>query len=337
MRENRANGFVHRYSWIVRLLPRPAATFLGGFFLTILLAPPILQAQDATVFPFQPPSSIGVHFHSQSPALFEGTVLPHFFLLKSSHRPGDPENAHRWGLLFTPGVRVRLTRERPHPVRTPSYLPRIDFQRLFVRDHGSTVNVWEWHAGAGHHSNGQSGCLFQDQTEAGGVCVPETYAGDSEDRRVNNRSGNFSTNDLRSGFNFRHNLVNNAGQTTQDWSAGLEYQRQARTDSDLRKVYSQNRVNGRVSVAWKDRLWTSRLKAEMNVTFAIDRPLKKVARWSFSPEVAWFPWSRSGLGMFVRLYHGQDYFNLHFADNISHRIQVGVQFEQDGFLKFSPR
>ena len=303
-----------------------------------MMLPFVASAEEGTVIPFQPASSIGVHFHSQSPAQFEGDVFPHFLVLKSRTLPGDPENAHRWTLLFTPGIRVRMMHGQSDPVRSPSYLPRLDFQKLRVQDHGNTVNVWEGHVGIGHHLNGQSGCLFGDQTlDSNGKCVPPTSSGDPESRRVNYRYGAFSTNDVHGGISFRHNLVNKEGQTTRDWSAGLEYQRQFSTDPDLKPVYTQNRLNASLAMSWKDLLWTSRLRAEMAVGIAMDRPLKKVARWSFNPQVAWFPWSQSGLGLFVRLYHGQDYYNIRFADNIPHRLQVGVEFEQDGFLKFKPR
>jgi len=317
------------YSVGVRLCPL--------LFTALLIFSSVASAEEGTVIPFQPPSSIGVQFRSQSPALFEGAILPHFLILKSRTLSGDPENAHRWSLLFTPAIRVRMMHGPGDPVRSPSYMPRVDFQKLFVHDHGYSVNVWEWHAGIGHHSNGQNGCLFADQTSVDGTCVPRTDTGDPENRPVSYRNGGFSTNDLRGGFNFRRNLVNRDGQTTKDWSAGLEYQRQFRTDPDLKPVYTQNRLNGSIALSWKDLLWTSRLRTEMAVGIAIDQPLKKVARWSFNPQVAWFPWSQSGLGLFVRLYHGQDYYNIRFSDNIPHRIQIGVEFEQDGFLKFKPR
>jgi hypothetical protein len=317
------------YSVGVRLCPL--------VFATLLMLPSVASAEEGTVIPFQPPSSIGIQFNGRSPALFEGAILPHFLILKSRMRPGDPENAHRWALLFTPAIRVRMMHGRSDPVRSPSYMPRIDFQKLRVHDHGNTVDVWEWHAGIGHHSNGQSGCLFVDQTSTNGTCAPQVFPGDPENRIVSYRDGGFSTNDVRGGITFRHNLVNKEGQTMRDWSAGLEYQRQFSTDRDLKPVYTQNRLNGSIAVSWKDLLWTSRLRTEMAVGIAIDRPLKKVARWSLNPQVAWFPWSQSGLGLFVRLYHGQDYYNIRFTDNIHHRLQIGVQFEQDGFLKFKPR
>jgi hypothetical protein len=306
-------------------------------FAVLLIFPSVASAEDGTVVPFQPSSSMSVQFRSQSPSLFEGAILPHFLILKSKTLPGDPENAHRWALVFTPGIRVRMMHGRSDPVRSPSYMPRLDFQKLRTHDHGNTVNVWEWHAGLGHHSNGQNGCPFVDQASTDGRCIPQTFSGDPDTRQVSYRSGGFSTNDARGGIAFRHNLVNKDGQTTRDWSAGLEYQRQFKTDPDLKPFYTQNLINGSIAMSWKDLAWTSRLRADMAVSLAVDRPLKKVARWSFSPQVAWFPWSQVGVGLFARLYHGQDYYNIRFADNIPHRIQVGVEFEQDGFLKFKPR
>jgi hypothetical protein len=311
--------------------------------LRLLLAPALLIfssvaiAQDGTVIPFQPPSSIGIQVRGRSPSLFEGAVLPHFVIVKSRKLPGDAENAHRWALLFTPGIRIRMMHSPSDRARAPSYMPRLDFQKLFVQDNGNSVNVWEWHAGIGHHSNGQSGCPFADQASTGGDCVPQVSAGDLNIREVNYRFGGFSTNDVRGGIAFRHNRVNRDGQTRRDWSALVEYQREFGTDIDLRPYYSQNRIHGTFTLGWKDLPWTSRLRTEINVGLAMDRPLKKVARWNLSPQVAWFPRSQVALGLFVRLYHGQDYYNIRFSDNISHRVQVGIEFEQDGFLKFTPR
>ena len=38
-------------------------------------------------------------------------------------------------------------------------------------------------------------------------------------------------------------------------------------------------------------------------------------------------------GLFVRIYHGQDYYNLGFAEKIT-RLQFGVTLQRDQFLSF---
>jgi hypothetical protein len=262
-------------------------------FLSLLLYAATAHAERATVIPFQLPSSVGLHFEKHSFATIEGAFLPHFLILKSKKMPGDTENAHRWGLLFTPGVRFRITPDNTEP-RSPSYLPRFDFQNLRLHDHGGHVNVWEWHLGAGHNSYRE-----------------------------------FSTNDVRGGLNFRHNLVNKEGLTTKDWSAGLEYQRQFATSANLKPTYSLNRVNATVSASWKNLPLPGRIKTEMSVSVA--------SRWSFAPRVAWYPGLQTGLGIFAEFYRGEDRHNLGSAVTIPHSVQIGVEFEQDGFLKFKPR
>lgn len=247
------------------------------------------------------PSSLGVHFNKRSSEGLEGAFLQRFAVLKSTKVPGDAENAHRWNLLFTPGVRLRVSSDRTQP-RSPSYVPRIDFQKLRLYDHGGTVSAWEWHAGVGHTAYRQ-----------------------------------FSTNDVRGGMNFRHNLVDKDGRTTRDWSAGLEYQRQFATNANLKPTYSINRVHGTVAAAWRDLPWPGRLKTEMNIGVALDRSLKSAVRWSLAPRVAWYPGLQTGLGLFARFYHGEDYFHLHSTAAMPNSIQIGLEFEQDGFLKFKPR
>jgi hypothetical protein len=108
-----------------------------------------------------------------------------------------------YSISGTPAVRLRMSGERSAPVRSPSFMPRGNFQLLWVRGvkdcstkpdsvrcrpeaevTGRTapaaataatkaaetallrirrVSVWEGHLIVGHHSNGQDGCLSTAQ------------------------------------------------------------------------------------------------------------------------------------------------------------------------------
>jgi len=282
-------------------------------------------------------SSIGIPFHEWRVQFFEGAVFPHFVVAKSKRSDSDIENANRWSLLFTPGIRVRMLHERSNPVHTPSYMPRLDFQRLWIaQDRGSTVDVVGIHVAVEHHSNGQKGCLFTDQQLLNGKCDPVDFP-DPERRRINTEDGSFSTNHIRGGVDFRRSDVDAQGLAKRDWTIGAEYQREFYSDPELTPVYTQNRVMGKASVAWSHLPLANRLRVEAVMGIAIDQPLKNISRWTFAPKAAWSPWEHSSMAFFVRLYHGQDYYNLHFNESIPRRVQIGVEFEQDGFLKFKPR
>jgi len=121
----------------------------------------------------------------------------------------------------TPAVRIRMLRDRSAPVRTPSYMPRGNFQFLWVRGlkgrvsldardadrplasfiaklrNVPRVSVWEAHVIAGHHSNGQDGCLsIEQQIEPpppapDGECQPPGVIPTAE--TMNRINGSFSS------------------------------------------------------------------------------------------------------------------------------------------------
>ena len=50
-------------------------------------------------------------------------------------------------------------------------------------------------------------------------------------------------------------------------------------------------------------------------------------------EAACFPRGWGGAGLFLRLHHGQDYYNLGFAEEIT-RLQFGFTLQHEQFLSF---
>jgi hypothetical protein len=111
-----------------------------------------------------------------------------------------------WAVGLTPMYRVRIWRERSAPVRVPSFMPKgtVQFNRLAARSVGrqwgerasgrwGVVGMTTFMTTIGHHSNGQDGCLFADQS-GNGFAPPELCPTDPTDIRVNRLNGSFSTN-----------------------------------------------------------------------------------------------------------------------------------------------
>jgi hypothetical protein len=133
---------------------------------------------------------------TESDLLFEAAVFPHLVLWQNfddlvdarvRRQPAD--GRQYWALSVTPGVHLRMLTAFSEPVRTPSYLPRIDVQRLWSTNYreaidaldrrsGASVDIWAWHAAVRHHSNGQDGCLFRGQvfTTCGSVSTSAARA-----------------------------------------------------------------------------------------------------------------------------------------------------------------
>jgi hypothetical protein len=210
------------------------------------------------------------------------------------------------------------------------------------RGRKATLDLLEMHVAIEHHSNGQDGCLFVDQTVQGSDpatarCVPD-YSQRAQPGTVNKHDGNFSTNEVRIGINLRRTDVAASGAGTRHYGGGIEYQRQFATDPDLKPFYSEHRVTATGSIAWAGmRPCSSRIEAVFQAITAIDHPVPSVARTATSVQLSCFPSIKGGFGGFVKGYWGQDPYNLGFLDNIT-RFQFGLTFNQDGIFKFrAPR
>jgi hypothetical protein len=292
--------------------------------------------------------------------IFAAAIYPHLMLwqnfdtLIDARRQKQPSESSSWwrrywAVSLTPGVRLKMSDAFSEPVRTPSYLPRTDIQKItalggpatmrsLAAGGNTTLDLLEMHFAIEHHSNGQDGCLFVDQMVQGAdqateKCVPD-YSQRSQPGTVNKHDGNFSTNQLRFGVNFRRTNVAPSGAGTRHYGVGLEYQRQFATDPDLKPFYSQHRLNATATIAWAGiRPCSSRVEAVFQAITAIDHPVPSVARTATSVQLSCFPSIKGGFGVFVKGYWGQDPYNLGFLDNIS-RFQFGLTFNQDGIFKF---
>lgn len=195
---------------------------------------------------------------------FEAHIAPHFFLwqkfgdaipLAQRLPDGRTRSTRVTVITATPGINLRMYRSISSPVRTPSYMPRVDFQRLWSPDvepaHGrvlSVVRVRELHLAIGHHSNGQDGCFFEveardplkekkDCTIPDNVPRTETVFGDAQGRvrnpnstpfirfirfGINKKDGSFSTNYIRLGMNSRQSYVDSTLVTRRHWTMGAD-------------------------------------------------------------------------------------------------------------------
>ena len=98
------------------------------------------------------------------PHSLEADIFPHFILAFGAQcRNTSPDvmaalrNAFRPCISITPAVRLRMLKRESTPVPAPSFMPRVNVQWLFRQ---GDDKLWNVHAQVGHHSNGQSGCLF---------------------------------------------------------------------------------------------------------------------------------------------------------------------------------
>jgi hypothetical protein len=294
---------------------------------------------------------------------------------RAARRDGD-RDVKETAMVFsgTPAVRIRMLRDRSAPVRTPSYMPRGNFQFLWLRGlkdgtpaedrdkpralgqfsrdlrRVPRISIWEFHVIGGHHSNGQDGCLSTDQelvppppaTDA--KCIPAGLVPTAN--TINRVDGSFSSAFFfRFGGNYSKNWMrpesSNAFEPPQAYrearlSAEYEWHPRKLVDEQMRNIYGRHRAN--LGAAYAIRGIPSCKRRFEVAAGVVWNPgvVDPELDWSGHVEASCFPWLNGGWGLLVRWYAGQDYYNIGFLDDIN-RLQVGLTFNQADFFRFRRR
>ncbi len=316
------------------------------------------------------------------PNRLEADLFPHLVasqnfsstldVLEQSRRGSRRFKEFSYSISGTPAVRLRMLRDVSAPVRTPSYMPRVNAQFLWTRGlkdctaSGSKadcrpaatplpgaeaipadvaneaialvavprVSVWEAHVIIGHHSNGQDGCLLNTQTRdpVSNECLPLSTP---TAETINRTDGSFSTNYIRTGINYSRNWMEANLEATREGRLRLEVEHHPRAwiDDEIEEVYGRTRVIGAAAYATRHvRFCQRRFEGSASVTWN-PGVVDTVTEWSTSVQASCFPFRNGGWGFFVRFYSGQDYYNLSFLDEVS-RFHIGATFNQSGFFRF---
>jgi hypothetical protein len=317
------------------------------------------------------PDGSYVFQHTDGDLVFEAQIAPDIRIVDSFGRAMEHvldtgrRRVFAYSVFGTFLTRLRMFNEASNPVRTPSYMPKATVQLAWLRNLSAAdpqdapveflqgpIELWLINTiPFGHHSNGQNGCLFLDQTRIDGDCQPETPASTGPED-VNRENGSFSTNYLRVGLEYRRlypdgdDPVDTRAVTRREWgvSGSVElhpsgYLGGSISDT-LRPLYGPTRFQINADVAagnWRfpvpllDRINCGRAWAEASVLF-ITGAAPSVDHVA-SAEAACLPDRWGGAGVFVRYYRGQDYYNAGFLENIQ-RLQFGLTFLQAKFLAF---
>jgi hypothetical protein len=323
----------------------------------------------------------GTGLDSVFPNRLEADLFPHLVaaqnfsstldLAAQSRRGVRRFKEYSYSISGTPAIRMRMLRDVSAPVRTPSYMPRVNAQFLWTRglkdcDPSSTnagcrtlesatleavtatggeearamvsvprVSVWEAHVIVGHHSNGQDGCLISSQVRVPpttGECVP---VGVPTAETINRRDGSFSTNYVRTGINYSRNWMESNLEATREARLRVEVEHHPRgwIDDDIEELYGRTRLNTAAAYATRHvRFCSRRLEGSAGVVWN-PGVVETVTEWSTSLQASCFPFTGGNWGFFVRFYRGQDYYNIGFLDEIS-RVHIGATFNQTGFFRF---
>jgi hypothetical protein len=332
---------------LILLSTRPATGQDSPFVLN-LGGRPVVRPDATYVFNHLPASDL----------VFEGQIAPRIIILDSiadaAGRVLDGGAHWGWQLSTTPMVRLRMFDETSSPVRTPSYMPKgtIQIARMRNLSRADESNEAELYRGPvemwlidaipfGHHSNGQNGCLFTEQSRnAEDVCVtPPGVAAVT----VNKIDGSFSTNYIEAAvFYGRMHLaaLEEAPEyaTRWEWRTGGGLQLNPRgffgggIDAELADIYGQTRLFVEGTVARRDFWRCGRAEGDIQLRYIHDAPTS-VPSVTTQAEVACLPRRWGGTGLYARFYRGQDYYNLGFGETVT-RLQFGFTLQRATFLSF---
>jgi hypothetical protein len=307
--------------------------------------------------PFLEGSDVFVNLPSNG-LLFEANLSPNLVVLQNVSKlntldPRTDTSRHRaYAFSFDPMVRLRMLNQYSAPVSPPSYMPKLTYQEFRLRANGSPlrprVDMWALQATVGHHSNGQDGCVFTDQTRNGDSCAPRVLDRTPDPASVDTHSGSFSTNYLMLGVRFRRTALDDENRGRWDWTAGVDVEwnpirffGDGGLDAEIAPLYGATRVSLVAGAAtkltrlrWLGGPCASRLEVVATVKYIADAS-STVPPVATTIRGACIFRDSGGWGVLLRFYRGQDYYNINFLQDIA-RFNIGLTYEQEGFLRFRP-
>lgn len=276
------------------------------------------------------PNKIKVEGDPASPArlIFEAQVAPNLFLPQLHF--GDMEKGtgeYVLSVAVTPLIRLRMLNEDSSPVIPPSFMPKLTLQFLHLRPLKFEGEIRRAIAAGlnlivGHHSNGQSGCFFTNQTGRDPACAPEGVL------PLNETSGSFSTNYVRTELHGRYVFAADR-ELESGWLVGGGVALEVNTrggpggiSEEQRQLYGRGRYEFEGTV---QRLKTGH-RARTTLTAAYPYGETPSRRATVRVEAAVMPAWAGGFGLFVRHVRGRDDYNILFLERI-HLWMIGVIFE----------
>lgn len=293
--------------------------------------------------------------------VFEGQILRHitFYssLVSANGRvmnppvDGEAPTSTGWGVTFTPLVRLRMLGETSSPVRPPSFMPKFTLQHFRLKRTSDSldefeytrepVDLWSFDLTIGHHSNGQEGCLWDEDLSDGDPACLAPLGVDVTSDDLNQASGSWSTHYLRADVRFKRMPTDDDRVVDGEWGGGLWFEGHPHfsgnpagsISSELQDLYGWGRVGARFQWMGRgvDTRARNRIELSLEGVIGADSEAPDV---NFSLEVSRsYEWLR-GWGFFARWYWGQDYYNVQFLEELN-ELQFGLVFDGDPLSVFS--
>ena len=218
----------------------------------------------------------------------------------------------KWGVELSPRIIIRMYNERSHPVRTPSFMPRVTFFYQFIDKENGKRDLFAYLSWI-HHSNGQEGYFYN-----------------TDSTTINTLAGSFSTNWIEGGvflsrpntrllFNTNYIKLNVEYNYKQDKELDnihgrLKYSVNIKSTVRLFKVFRiivAPQENSKKYV-YQQSIKLGWIAGSLNDTKTID-----AKRFIFNYTLSFKPKFLKDVNFFIQYYYGQDYYNIHFSRQLS--------------------
>ena len=244
------------------------------------------------------------------PLIFEADIIPYFMISLS-------QNA-RWGIEMSPRIIIRMLNKNSYPVQTPSYMPKATiFYQFPISNRGRrdffTFLSWM------HHSNGQDDNFYN-----------------ADSITINTTSGDFSTYWIQGGiFLSRQSKVLKFNTNYVKLYAGYNYKQEKELDG----IYGHLRfyINIKNTVKLSNAFRTILASENSNKKYVFDQSIKigwiadeltntktiDKRRLILNYTLSFKPVFFKDVNLFIHYYYGQDYYNIHFSQQLS-VIRIGI-------------
>ncbi|NOT74379.1 MAG: hypothetical protein HOP08_05575 [Cyclobacteriaceae bacterium] len=254
--------------------------------------------------------SFGSGLGNQRPLIFEGKLSPSYFV--SSRQKN-------WAMVMNPQVQIRMLDEKSVPIQVPSYRFYLTYYHSikFWKNSFLSKILYEdaiWFASISHHSNGQSGSFYSNDTT----------------KTIDLISGNFSVNFIQLGTStFTLNPLSTDYFSLKEVKVYTEIYPSSWADTNLNKNYGFYRLFGSLGFAgpfrkekkdWLNR-WLQNSSIELKGGWIFGQyrgydPVDIDKRFILDVSYKYYPPWFDEVAFFVRFYKGQDYYNIYYEKQL---------------------
>jgi len=255
--------------------------------------------------------SFGSGIGNQVPLIVEAQFTPSYFI---------SSNKKRWAMVVNPQVQLRMLNKNSAPIQVPSYHIYGSYFR--------TIDNWRnsffsklfydnamWFASYVHHSNGQDGKFYLNDTT----------------KVINLASGNFSLNYMEFGISsYMLTPSSSSFFSLRQFKIHANMYPTAWSDPKLKDIYGFIRVFNTFDFGgpWKQgkkdfiSRWLQNSTMQVKTGWildnyrgfdALDVTKRFIVDLNYKYYLPWF----DEMAFFVRLYHGQDYYNIYFEKQLT--------------------